>query len=286
MMTTCASPRALATRSAPTRPPAPGRFSTTMGWPSRVPMVSARMRDSVSPAPPGGKLTIQRIGRSGQAGGDCAWARPGTMAGAGAARAASRARRGRLMRRPPRRSDGRGSGPSAPRASTAAGRDSIAGTCRPAQHPLVELRFRSSARYRPPWSSLAHGAGNGPARYVPRDGDSDMVQFLYLAVKSCLPAGQCGRRRGRMRWFGRRHANRVPGGIAILSARQPCVAGALRRQGGTGSGAGRQRDTGMRGMGLSLAMIGLLADGRRRAAAAAGARALRPGWCRSRPNPA
>src|SRR4051812_50090422 len=67
IMTMCASPFALATMSAPSRPPAPGLFSTTIGWPSRVPNHSASVRDRMSAAPAGGKLTIQRIGFVGQA---------------------------------------------------------------------------------------------------------------------------------------------------------------------------------------------------------------------------
>src|SRR5215471_4377992 len=67
IMTTYGSPFALATMSAPSRPPAPGLFSTTIGWPSRVPKYSASVRDRMSAAPAGGKLTIQRIGFDGQA---------------------------------------------------------------------------------------------------------------------------------------------------------------------------------------------------------------------------
>src|SRR5215510_184010 len=71
-MTTYASPFALATMSAPSRPPAPGLFSTTIGWPSLLPKYSARVRDRMSAAPAGGKLTIQRIGLEGHAA--CAFA--------------------------------------------------------------------------------------------------------------------------------------------------------------------------------------------------------------------
>src|SRR5580765_8081537 len=80
IMTTCVSPRALATMSAPSRPPAPGLFSTTIGWPSRLPKYSARVRDRMSAAPAGGKLTIQRIGLVGH--GVCAMATAGATAGA------------------------------------------------------------------------------------------------------------------------------------------------------------------------------------------------------------
>ncbi len=66
IMTIWVSPRALATMSAPSMPPAPGLFSTTMGWPSFVPKYSASARDMMSAAPAGGKLTIQRIGLVGQ----------------------------------------------------------------------------------------------------------------------------------------------------------------------------------------------------------------------------
>ena len=79
IMTTCVSPRALATMSAPSMPPAPGLFSTTIGWPSRLPKYSAKVRDRMSAAPAGGKLTIQRIGFDGQ--GVCAAAMPGAASG-------------------------------------------------------------------------------------------------------------------------------------------------------------------------------------------------------------
>jgi hypothetical protein len=46
-------------------PPAPPAFSTTTGWPSDVRMCSARMRVSVSVAPPGGNGTTMVIGRAG-----------------------------------------------------------------------------------------------------------------------------------------------------------------------------------------------------------------------------
>src|SRR5881394_298934 len=80
IMTTCVSPRALATMSAPSRPPAPGLLSTMIGWPSRLPKYSAKVRERMSAAPAGGKLTIQRIGRDGQ--GVCAAEMPGAANGA------------------------------------------------------------------------------------------------------------------------------------------------------------------------------------------------------------
>ena len=95
IMTTCASPRALATMSAPSRPPAPGLFSTTIGWPSRLPKYSASVRDRMSAAPAGGKLTIQRIGFDGQ--GVCAAAMPGAAKG-GENREATARQHGRSLK--------------------------------------------------------------------------------------------------------------------------------------------------------------------------------------------
>src|SRR5437762_806201 len=65
IITRCVSPCALARMSAPSRPPAPGLFSTTIGWPSLAPNHSASVRERMSAAPAGGKLTIQRIGFEG-----------------------------------------------------------------------------------------------------------------------------------------------------------------------------------------------------------------------------
>src|ERR1700680_1039331 len=48
-------------------PAAPPWFSTTTGTPRRVLSPSARMRATPSLAPPGGKETTTRIGRSGNA---------------------------------------------------------------------------------------------------------------------------------------------------------------------------------------------------------------------------
>src|SRR6185436_2875747 len=80
IITTCVSPFALATMSAPSKPPAPGLFSTTIGWPSLLPNHSASVRDRMSAAPAGGKLTIQRIGLVGHA--VCACATLGAAAAA------------------------------------------------------------------------------------------------------------------------------------------------------------------------------------------------------------
>src|SRR5688572_19877212 len=90
IMTTCASPCALATMSAPTMPPAPGLFSTTIGWPSRLPKYSAKVRDRMSAAPAGGKLMIQRIGFDGQDA--CAAAMRGAASDDSDARSAKRRR--------------------------------------------------------------------------------------------------------------------------------------------------------------------------------------------------
>ena len=54
------------TAAVPVMPPAPGRFSTTMGWPIFGPMISARMRTEPLPAPPGAKGTITLTGLVGQ----------------------------------------------------------------------------------------------------------------------------------------------------------------------------------------------------------------------------
>ena len=49
----------------PTEPPAPGRFTTTIGCPSVFSMVAASGRPTMSATPPGGKGTIMVIGRVG-----------------------------------------------------------------------------------------------------------------------------------------------------------------------------------------------------------------------------
>ncbi len=48
-------------------PPAPGRFSSTIGWPSRFSRPGCTIRPIASELPPGGKLISMRIGRSGHA---------------------------------------------------------------------------------------------------------------------------------------------------------------------------------------------------------------------------
>ena len=54
-----------ATASMPTLPLAPGRFSTTIVWPSSLPASSASRREIMSELPPGAVGTISRIGRVG-----------------------------------------------------------------------------------------------------------------------------------------------------------------------------------------------------------------------------
>jgi hypothetical protein len=54
-----------ATWPAPRLPPAPGRFSTTMLWPSDGGMVSDSSRPTRSALPPAANGTISRIERSG-----------------------------------------------------------------------------------------------------------------------------------------------------------------------------------------------------------------------------
>ena len=57
---------ARASAAAARLPAAPGRFSTTIGWPSSGSSRCARIRVRRSGAPPAGKPTIHRSGRSGQ----------------------------------------------------------------------------------------------------------------------------------------------------------------------------------------------------------------------------
>src|SRR3712207_2369872 len=57
-----------ATTSAPRLPPAPGRLSTTKGWPNTVVSRAASGRATESAKPPGGNGTTMRTGRVGQAG--------------------------------------------------------------------------------------------------------------------------------------------------------------------------------------------------------------------------
>ena len=56
---------ARATTSAAMTPDAPGRFSTTTGWPSDSVSFCATMRARMSFAPPGGKPTSMRSGFDG-----------------------------------------------------------------------------------------------------------------------------------------------------------------------------------------------------------------------------
>ena len=56
---------ARATASAPTLPPAPGRFSTTNGWPSARLSRSPTARASTSASPPGANGATMRTGRLG-----------------------------------------------------------------------------------------------------------------------------------------------------------------------------------------------------------------------------
>ena len=46
-------------------PPAPPRFSTTIGWPSAADILSATLRAITVVLPPGGNGTISVIGRVG-----------------------------------------------------------------------------------------------------------------------------------------------------------------------------------------------------------------------------
>src|SRR5450755_3044660 len=48
-------------------PPAPGRLSMVTGWPRRSPSFGAMIRTVASVDPPGGNVTITRIGFAGQA---------------------------------------------------------------------------------------------------------------------------------------------------------------------------------------------------------------------------
>src|SRR6476469_2314691 len=57
-------------------PPAPGRLSMTTCWPSRSPSLGATMRTVASVEPPGGKVTMMRIGLLGHGAGAGACARP------------------------------------------------------------------------------------------------------------------------------------------------------------------------------------------------------------------
>src|SRR5947209_9502187 len=52
--------------SLPIVPPAPGLLSTTIGWPSASERYCMASRPVESVPPPGGRATMQRIGRLGQ----------------------------------------------------------------------------------------------------------------------------------------------------------------------------------------------------------------------------
>ena len=58
---------ACATAAVPTLPPAPGRLSITIGWPSVRPSGSATTRAMMSGELPGGNGTTSLIARAGQA---------------------------------------------------------------------------------------------------------------------------------------------------------------------------------------------------------------------------
>jgi len=81
---------ALATTSAPSVPPAPGRFSITTVWPRISLSLGARTRVVMSVPPPVPKGTTIRIGRVGQAW-PLPWARAGSdVAASGSNRVARR----------------------------------------------------------------------------------------------------------------------------------------------------------------------------------------------------
>src|SRR3712207_1856668 len=73
-------------------PPAPGRFSTTIGWPSALPISVATSRARVSEVP-AEKGTISRIGWFGHAPAVPGWARAAGAAESVSSAAATRARR-------------------------------------------------------------------------------------------------------------------------------------------------------------------------------------------------
>src|SRR6188474_2192866 len=67
----------------PTWPPAPPLFTTTIGWPSDLSAIAARMRAATSVPPPAGNATMSCTGRLGKVG--CA---PALLVAAAKARAA------------------------------------------------------------------------------------------------------------------------------------------------------------------------------------------------------
>jgi hypothetical protein len=71
----CPSGAARASRRAASWPFAPGRFSTTTGWPRRSESLVLKARAAMSEAPPGAKGTSRVTGRVGQAG----WAGAGAV---------------------------------------------------------------------------------------------------------------------------------------------------------------------------------------------------------------
>jgi hypothetical protein len=89
---------ALAIASVPMVPPAPGRFSTTKGWPKTDEKWFAAARPAVSGVEPGGNGTMTRTGRSGHAAACCARTREAARTGAAALKA-NNARRGNRMSR-------------------------------------------------------------------------------------------------------------------------------------------------------------------------------------------
>src|SRR5258706_13555568 len=82
----------LATKSAPTLPLAPVRFSTITGWPQAVVRCGPIARARMSEVPPAAKGTMMRIGLFGYC-----WPRAGRAASRLAARAAVRAAAARFM---------------------------------------------------------------------------------------------------------------------------------------------------------------------------------------------
>src|SRR6478672_8137335 len=80
---------ARAQASEPMLPPAPARFSTTIGWPTDllISVLTSRAMVSETPAEKG---TISRIGWFGQDDADCAWAMVGSAARESRAAAARR----------------------------------------------------------------------------------------------------------------------------------------------------------------------------------------------------
>jgi len=94
IISVCPSGRDCAVNCPAMDPPAPERFSTTMGWPLECgPKALATARESVSTAPPAPKGTTRRTGPDGHAAA-CACASPGRAV---AAAMAAKARRLKWM---------------------------------------------------------------------------------------------------------------------------------------------------------------------------------------------